>query len=105
MSNADHLRDASPWHPMSDPVDLKHLGKLSEELNECGSAVARCIIQGIDEREPETKKPNRVWLQDEIADVQANLDLVIERFGLDEEAMAERSEKKKRHLKQWHDLA
>jgi hypothetical protein len=105
MSNADHLRDASPWHPMSDAVDLKHLGKLSEELNECGSAVARCIIQGLDGVEPETHKPNRAWLQDEVADVQANLDLVIERFGLDEEAMAIRVEIKKRYLKQWHDLA
>ena len=40
MADADKLRDANPWHPISDPVDLAHLGKLGEELNECGSAVA-----------------------------------------------------------------
>jgi hypothetical protein len=104
MSNADALRDANPWHPITDPVDLKHLGKLSEEVNELGSATSRCIIQGIDACEPVTGKPNREWLEDEIADVQANIDLVIERFGLDEERMAARVEKKKLHLKQWHAL-
>lgn len=105
MSNADDLREANPWHPIRDAVDLKHLGKLGEELGECASAVARCIIQGVDECEPVTNRSNRDWLTDEIADVQANIDLVIERFGLDEEAMAARVEKKKQHLKQWHDLA
>ena len=105
MSNADNLRDANPWHPISDAVDLKHLGKCAEELNECGSAVARCIIQGIDEAEPVTGKVNRVWLEDEIADVQANLTLVIERFSLDQDRMAARAEKKRRYLQQWHTLA
>lgn len=105
MSDADKLRDANPWHPITDAVDLKHLGKLAEELNECASAVARCIIQGVDESEPVTGRVNRVWLQDEIADVQANLDLVIERFGLDEEFMQARAARKRDHLKQWHNLA
>lgn len=105
MSDADKLRDANPWHPITDAVDLKHLGKLGEELNECGSAVSRCIIQGVDECEPVTGKVNRDWLQDEIADVQANIDLVVARFKLDEEAMHIRAEKKKLHLKQWHGLA
>lgn len=98
MSNADDLRDANPWHPITDPLDLKYLGKLCEEAGELASAVSRCIIQGIDECEPSTGKPNREWLEDEVADVQANIDLVVERFGLDEERMAARIEKKKVHL-------
>lgn len=73
----------NPWHPITDSVDLKHLGKLSEELGELQAAVARCIIQGIDEREPVTGKVNRDWLTEEIADVQANLDLVVKRFEID----------------------
>jgi NTP pyrophosphatase (non-canonical NTP hydrolase) len=105
MSDADQLRDANPWHPITDLVDLKHLGKLGEECNELGSAISRCIIQGVDEREPVTGKLNREWLQDEIADVLANIDLVIQRFDLDAMKMATRSEKKKRHLRQWHALA
>lgn len=68
-----------PWHPINVAIDLKHLGKLAEELNECGSATARCIIQGMDGCEPESGKPNRQWLQEEIADVLANVELVARR--------------------------
>lgn len=105
MADADKLRDANPWHPIDDKVDLKHLGKLGEELNECGSAVSRCIIQGVDESEPVTGKINRVWLEEEIADVRANSELCIERFALDEARIAARAERKKAHLRQWHGLA
>lgn len=105
MANADELRDANPWHPMSDAVDLKHLGKLAEELSEAGAAVARCIIQGIDEAEPVTGKINRQWLQDELADVLANIDLVVDRFGLNKFAMMHRETRKKTHLRQWYTLA
>jgi NTP pyrophosphatase (non-canonical NTP hydrolase) len=105
MSNADNLRAANPWHPISDAVDLKHLGKLNEEAGELASATARCIIQGVNECEPVTGKVNREWLEDEIADVRANSELTIERFNLDEDRIAARVEKKKEHLRQWHELA
>lgn len=105
MSNADHLRDANPWHPITDSVDLKHLGKLGEECGELGSAISRCIIQGVDECEPVTGKPNREWLEDEIADVLANIALVERRFNLDTTRMAARAERKMAHLRQWHSLA
>lgn len=104
MSNADHLRDASPWQPMQHPVELAVLGKFAEELSECTAAVARCIIQGINECEPETGKQNRLWLEDEIADVLANLDLVSTHFSLDERRMRERVTKKTRHLRSWHSM-
>ncbi len=105
MVNADDLRDSNPWHPMSNAVDVKHLGKLGEELNEAGSAVCRCLIQGIDECEPVSGKINREWLEDELADVIANIDLVCERFKLDRIRMADRSLKKKKHLQSWHAMA
>lgn len=178
MSNADTLRDASPWHPISNAVDLKHLGKFAEELFECsesvaicinigvcdsepspptntrtqleqeiadvranaelvierfrlapalqafaaggetwvlctlakrlgasGAAVSRCIIQGIEEREPVIGRINRDWLEDTISALLAVIDATIRQFRLDEPAIAVRVEKKKRHLKQWHDLA
>lgn len=103
MVDANDLRDASPWHPMSDPVDLKHLGKLLEELGEGVSAVARCLIQGIDECEPATGKSNREWIQDEFADIEANMYLVTQRFKLlvDDKRVA----RKLYHLTQWHNLA
>ncbi len=101
---ADSWRDPNPWHPMTSPIDLKHLGKLGEELNEAGSAVSRCIIQGIDEAEPVTGKVNKVWLEDELADVLANIELCVDHFGLDTERMRERGERKKKHLRTWHGM-
>lgn len=93
----------NPWHPMTDPVDIKHVGKLQEELNELGAALARCLIQGIDEVEPTTKKCNRQWVEEEIADVYVNLALVEERFGL--KYMYERMERKDEALRKWHRMA
>ncbi len=92
----------NPWKPITEPLDLAHLGKMVEELNECGSASARCQIQGIDEAEPVTGKVNRDWLTEEIADVQAASELAIEHFGLDLDRIAARKAKKKAHLRAWH---
>lgn len=94
--------DPSPWVPMTDLADLKHLGKFAEELSECGSAVSRCIIQGVDGREPSTGEPNREWLTKEIADVLCNADLVIDHFGLDRDAIEARVEFKRGYLSRWH---
>jgi NTP pyrophosphatase (non-canonical NTP hydrolase) len=99
------LKPPNPWHPMSDPVDLKHLGKLGEELGECSAAVSRCIIQGIDEAEPVTGKINREWLEDEVADVIANIGLVMEHFNLNVDRIERRSFTKVDQLKAWHKLA
>ena len=93
------MRDP-PWHPMSKSIDLKHIGKLAEELNEAGAACNRCIIQGIDEKEPVTGKLNKEWLEDEIADVLANIQLVTKHFSLTIDQ--ERINLKLKHLSNWH---
>ena len=61
----------SPWTPETNPTTLKRLGKLGEELGELQSAAMRCLIQGIGEASPDTGKPNRQWLLEEMADVEA----------------------------------
>ena len=94
----------SPWHPMTNPVDLKALGKFGEELGECTSATLRCIIQGIDEAEPVTGKVNRVWLEEEIADVMATMRKVIERFSLDQKFLEARAFDKYQKLTVWHGM-
>lgn len=104
MENSATSWALNPWHPMTSPIDLKHLGKLSEELNEAASAISRCIIQGIDECEPITKKPNREWLEDEIADVLANIKLVVAHFNLNTNHIDARSERKQEHLRGWHSM-
>lgn len=102
---ADPNVKLNPWHPMTDPVDLKTLGKFAEELGECSAAVARCIIQGIDEAEPVSGKLNRAWLEDEIADVWAGMALTCQRFGLDVPRIIERKDKKQQRLHEWHRMA
>lgn len=102
MTDAAQSPVLNPWHPMTEPIDLKHLGKLGEELNEAGAAVSRCIIQGIAESEPVTGKSNREWLEDELADVIANAELVTSHFGLNRARMKARIERKKAHLRAWH---
>lgn len=91
----------SPWMPESNAANLKVLGKLGEELNEGGAAVSRCIIQGIDECEPVTGKLNRSWLEDEIADILANLDIAMDHFGLDRGRIALRADRKRDYIRAW----
>jgi len=105
MTSDEQNPKLNPWHPMSDPVDLKHLGKLLEELGELTAAVSRCLIQGIDEKEPVTGKVNREWLEDEISDVKANLWLVEVQFSLNTANILNRAQRKMENLKTWHDKA
>lgn len=107
------MREAlNPWHPITDSVDLKHLGKLSEEINEqievlskLGKVVSRCIIQGMDGSNPADGKSNKRWLEEEIADVVGNSELVIERMNLDKLFIRERADDKKIRLRTWHKMA
>lgn len=95
----------SLWIPTQDPSELRSLGKLLEELNECGAAAARCLIQGLDEREPVTGKLNRAWLTEEIADVLAAARVATEKLKLNDEAIFTRAENKYKYLNVWHDMA
>lgn len=103
MSVKTFVGDPNPWVPMSDHNDVRIIGKLIEELNECGSAAARCLIQGIDETEPSTGEPNRLWLEKEIADVLVNIKMTCERFDL--HPSSERMAMKEAHLREWHGMA
>ena len=91
-----------PWHPIDNKVDLKHLGKLAEELGELSSAVGRCIIQGMEGRNPSTDKPNREWLEEEIADVLCCITLTIEHFKLEMDIINERCSAKSELQRGWH---
>lgn len=95
----------APWHPISDPVDLKHLGKLSEELGEGVQAIGRCIIQGMTEHNEKEGQSNLACLEDEIADIEANIELVKRRFNLDRQRIVNRAERKIPLLQSWHEMA
>jgi hypothetical protein len=90
-----------PWKPMTDSVDIRTLGKLGEESGELSQIICRSLIQGIDETDPKQNITNRVWLENEIADVFVNAQLVIERFNLDTDAIAVRMAEKEPKLRAW----
>lgn len=94
----------SPWYPMSDVKDIKHLGKLGEETGELSTVISRCLIQGVDESEPVTGKPNKLWLEEEIADVEAGVELVKRRFNLNREFIEDRKNRKMAGLIKWHHM-
>lgn len=99
------LEKMNPWHPITDSVDLKHLGKLGEETNELGTVVSRCIIQGLDGINPTDGKVNKRRLEEELADVIANSELTIDRFKLDFDFIITRAREKKARLRTWHAMA
>lgn len=94
----------NPWSPITNPTHLKILGKCAEETSELGNVLARIIVQGLDESEPTTGKPNKEWLEDEIADVVCTTSIVIDYFGLDYERMKQRALDKCKRLNTWFDM-
>jgi NTP pyrophosphatase (non-canonical NTP hydrolase) len=91
----------SPWTPDTNKTNLRVLGKAAEEAGEYGSALARCIIQGINESEPVTGKPNKEWLEEEVADVLATIDLLILKMALDWNFIKTRTVNKLTRLEGW----
>jgi hypothetical protein len=98
----------SDWQPITDKGDLATLGKTVEELCEgieafarCASITARCIIQGIDEAEPVTGKINRIAMENEIADVEAMIEHIKQRFALDRVHITDRRNKKFAYKASW----
>jgi NTP pyrophosphatase (non-canonical NTP hydrolase) len=80
------------------------MGKLGEELGELQAVASRCIIQGIDEVDPESGKINRRRLTEEIADVYAQLDCTITALNLDVVAIEERRERKCGYMREWESM-
>lgn len=68
----------NPWRPEPDTVLHQALGKTAEECTELAGAAVRCLIQGYVESEPITGKHNYIHVREEIADVLAVIDWLIE---------------------------
>ena len=101
----DPAPDPAPahWQPCSNPLDIALLGKLMEEAGELTQVAARCLIQGLDRRSPGTGKLNFIWLQEEIADLQAIMAHVTTQLGLDREEIAQRMREKLEFKAPWFD--
>jgi hypothetical protein len=87
------------WKPEPDVLIHQALGKACEEASELANILARCLIQGLDQREPVSGKPNRKALSDEIADLDAAVQWLRELTG--EEYDEERADRKLRGFRQW----
>lgn len=94
----------SAWHVEEDKYRLRRLGKALEENNELGAVLARCIIQGVDEIDPSSGKTNRQRMQEEIADVFTQLDLLIDCFELKDVGLLERIRDKRDIMNKWEEL-
>lgn len=95
------MTNLTKWTPTTDLMMLRRMGKLQEELAELAIVAARCIIQGIDEIDPGSGKPNRQRLHDELADVQAQIGCTAIALGLDQDYMARRTAEKMRLMEEW----
>jgi len=98
-------QEYAPWHPITNTVALKTLGKLGEEAGELSTIICRAIIQGLNGIDPRTGKTNFVLIQEEMADVIANMQLVGELIGADDVSIHERAEYKIGKLRTWHRMA
>lgn len=72
----------TPWHPITDPVALKTLGKLSEEIAETIQELIRFESIAVGRFAYPTIGHCRKYLAEEFGDVLANSELVIEQFDL-----------------------
>lgn len=101
MENKHNL---TAWHVETDAQRLRRFGKTLEELGELQAVVARCIIQGIDEVDPSSGKTNRKRLEEEIADVDAQIGMLMHSFDLDQQFIYTRSSDKVDQMTTWDRL-
>lgn len=92
----------SPWHPETEPLRIAVLGKMGEEAGELSSRACRCIIQGLDELDPDTGRTNRAELAREIADVEACIQSIKRELNVDYEDR--RVNDKRNGFKRWFDM-
>ena len=89
------------WIPDADPHQARRVGKTLEELGEAVAVLARISIQGLESVDPGTGKTNRQRLQDELADVKAQIECTERSLKLDTAYMATRSAEKVRQMAEW----
>lgn len=98
------MGNVSKWVPINDPMLQRRMGKTGEECAELGAVVARIGIQGIDEVDPSSQKTNRQRLEEEIADVYAQLDECINRLGLRGDFIESRRQTKRGYMQEWEEM-
>lgn len=91
----------NPWQPDADPVQARRIGKTLEELSELAAVLARISIQGMYGVDPASGKTNRQRLEEETADVVAQLACNANVFKLDLDFIDTRSDRKVALMSEW----
>lgn len=98
------MADITLWLPESRTVIHQALGKAAEEAAELTTILARCLIQGVDEKDPKTWALNIDSLADELADVEAAIQWLFEVLDLDVEAHNARADRKLKGFRIWQQM-
>lgn len=93
----------SPWMPITDPHMLAVIGKAIEETGELTSRLARCLVAGFDEIDPDSKRTNIQELCREYSDAKAVMKYLA-RFEPRLKAIPERIDGKIEGFDHWHVL-
>lgn len=94
----------NPWVPTTNLQELRRLGKTLEELGELVAVLGRCVCQGLDGVDPASGEDNITRMMKESSDVFTQINLNIEAFNLDRQAMADRIEQKRQNMAEWEAL-
>lgn len=92
------------WELEADTMTRRRVGKTAEECAELLAVLARISIQGIDAVDPASGKTNRQRMQEEIADVYAQLDECVSKISVDNIAISNRRTEKRRQMLEWEQL-
>lgn len=98
----DPARIKPPYRPTFLPERRNAMiGKLGEECSELAAKCFRAMIQGLDELDPDTGRTNISQLQDEIADVAAQITLAQQYLALDSHQLKDRARRKVAFKRPW----
>jgi hypothetical protein len=111
IEGIDHMRtedipeaeEPSLWLPEQDIETHQILAKLGEEASELAGICLRSLMQGLYGIDPDDGRQNREHLSDEIADVEALIQLAKERLQLTQGPIIYRSSKKYAYKASWFD--
>lgn len=89
------------WEKDTTPHQDRRIGKTIEELGELMAVLGRIGIQGLDAIDPSSGKTNRLRMQEESADVLAQLNCNFSPFGMDSKLIIERTAEKVLKMDEW----
>lgn len=95
------MKAMTKWTPDCNPHQARRIGKTLEELHELGAVLARISIQGLDAVDPGTGKTNRQRMNEETADVIAQINRNFHAFAMPADDIDKRVQEKEAMMAEW----